>query len=129
MAAKLEKTKTPGIYRRGSRYAVLYRDAEGRQRQESARTLDEARKIKAARSTAVATGEFHPSSRVKLREYALEWVERYQGRGRRGFRESTRDDYRRDLHRYVLPYLDERLRRRVEGVTPRLEADGQNGRR
>jgi len=56
-------------------------------------------------------------------------VERYQGRGRRGFRESTRDDYRRDLHRYVLPYLDERLRRRVEGVTPRLEADGQNGRR
>lgn len=119
MAAKLEKTKTPGIYKRGTRYAVLYRDAEGRQRQESARTLDEARKIKAARSTAVATGEFHPSSRVKLREYALEWVERYQGRGRRGFRESTRDDYRRDLHRYVLPYLDEKLRRRVEQVTPR----------
>lgn len=119
MAAKLEKTRTPGIYRRGSRYAVLYRDSEGRQRQESARTLDEARKIKAARSTAVATGEFHPASRVKLREYALEWVERYQGRGRRGFRESTRDDYRRDLHRYVLPYLDEKLRRRVEGVTPR----------
>ena len=119
MAAKLEKTRTPGIFKRGSRYAVLYRDSEGRQRQESARTLDEARNLKAARTAAVATGEFHAASRIKFREYALEWVERYQGRGRRGFRDSTRDDYRRDLHRYVLPYLDEKLRRRVEQVTPR----------
>ncbi len=119
MAAKLEKTRTPGIYKRGGRYAVLYRDSEGRQRQESARTLDEARKLKASRSTSVAIGEFHVASRIKLREYALEWVERYQGRGRRGFRESTRDDYRRDLHRYALPYFDEKLRRRVEQVTPR----------
>jgi integrase len=95
------------------------RDAEGRQRQESARTLDEARNIRAARTAAVATGEFHPASRVKLREYALEWIERYQGRGRRGFRESTREDYRRDLRRYVLPYLDGKLRRRIEQVTPR----------
>lgn len=119
MPAPLIKTRTPGIYKRGSRYAVLYRDSEGRQRQESARTLDEARALKAARTAAVATGEFHKASRVKLREYALEWMERYQGRGRRGFRESTRDDYRRDLHRYVLPYFDEKLRRRVEQVTPR----------
>ena len=119
MAAKLEKTRTPGIYKRGTRYAVLYRDSEGRQRQESARTLDEARRLKAARSTAVATGEFHAASRVKFREYSEEWVERYQGRGRRGFREVTRDDYRRDLRRYVLPYFDEKLRRRVEQITPR----------
>jgi integrase len=119
MAAKLTKTRTPGIYRRGSRYAVLYRDAEGRQRQESARTLDEARALKAARTASVASGEFHPASRVKMREYALEWVERYQGRGRRGFRESTRDEYRRDLTRYVLPYFDGKLRRRIEQVTPR----------
>lgn len=119
MAAKLEKTRTPGIFKRGTRYAVLYRDAEGRQRQESARTLDEARRIKAGRTAAVATGEFHAASRIKLRDYALEWVERYQGRGRRGFRESTREDYRRDLRRYVLPYFDEKLRRRVEQITPR----------
>jgi integrase len=119
MGAKLEKTRTPGIYKRGSRYAVLYRDSEGRQRQESARSLDEARALKAARTTAVATGEFHAASRVKFSEYALEWVERYQGRGRRGFREATRDDYRRDLRRYVLPFFHEKLRRRVEQVTPR----------
>src|SRR4051794_30602858 len=104
MAAKLERTRTPGIYKRGSRYAILYRDSEGRQRQESARTLDEARKIKAARSTAVATGESPPASRFKLRDYAPEWVDRYQGRGRRAFRENTRNDYRRDLRRYALPF-------------------------
>ena len=119
MAAKLVKTKTPGIYRRGSRYAVLYRDAEGRQRQESARTLDDARTLKAERTAAVATGEYHPTARIKLRDYAREWVERYQGRGSRGFRENTRDEYRRDLEAYILPYLDGRLRRRVEQVTPR----------
>jgi integrase len=119
MAARLEKTRTPGIYRRGSRYAVLYRDGEGRQRQESARTLDEARQWKAARTTAVSTGEFHAASRIKFREYADEWVERYAGRGRRGFREVTRDDYRRDLRRFIVPYFDGKLRRRVEQITPR----------
>lgn len=119
MPAKLEKTRTPGIFKRGNRYAVIYRDADGRQRQESARTLDEARKVKASRTAAVATGEFHAASRVRFREYALEWVERYQGRGSRGFRESTRDDYRRDLNRYILPYFDGKLRRRIEQVTPR----------
>jgi integrase len=119
MAAKLEPTRTPGIFKRGGRYAVIYRDAEGRQRQESARTLDEARNLKAARTHAVTTGEFHPASRIKLRDYALEWVGRYQGRGRRGFRENTRIEYRRDLNAYILPYLDGKLRRRVEQVTPR----------
>lgn len=119
MAAPLVKTRTPGIFKRGSKYAVLYRDADGRQRQESAATLDEARRVKAARTAAVATGEFHAASRIKFRDYALEWVERYQGRGRRGFRESTREDYRRDLHRYVLAYFDGKLRRRVEQITPR----------
>jgi integrase len=119
MAAPLVKTKTPGIYKRGSRYAVLYRDSEGRQRQESAGTLDEARRLKAARTAAVATGEFHAASRIKFREYGQEWVERYGGRGRRGFREVTRDDYRRDLRRFVVPYFDGKLRRRVEQITPR----------
>ncbi len=83
----------------------------------------EARLLKAARTTAVATGEFHAASRVKFREYALEWVERYQGRGRRGFRESTREDYLRDLRRYVLPYFDGKLRKRVEEITPRDVAE------
>lgn len=119
MAAKMEKTRTPGIYRRGTRYVVIYRDGDGRQRKESARTLDDARKVKAARETEVATGQHLPASRLRFEEYALEWVNRYQGRGSRGFRETTRDEYRRDLERFAIPYFTDKLKRTVEQVTPR----------
>mgnify|MGYP001209098173 CR=1 FL=1 len=104
MAAPLVKTKTPGIYKRGTRYAVLYRDADGRQRQESARTFDEARALKARRSSEVDAGEFRAPTRETLAEYARRWIDAYQGSGS-GFRERTRDDYRRDLERYVIPFL------------------------
>ena len=50
MAAKLEETSTPGIFKRGHRYAVIYRDAGGCQRQESARTFDTARDCDSSRS-------------------------------------------------------------------------------
>ena len=45
-----------------------------------------------------------------------EWVERYQGRGRRGFRENTRDEYRRVLTHYVFAHFPERMR--LTEVTP-----------
>jgi integrase len=102
------KTKTPGIYRRGSRYVVVFRDGEGKQRKESARTLDEARALKAKRTTEVASGEFTVDTKVRLSEYAREWVGRYQGRGRRGFRENTREEYGRQLERYAVRYFGER---------------------
>jgi hypothetical protein len=123
MAAKLERTRTPGIFRRGSKYVVIYRDGDGRQRKKSARTLDVARKLKAALETEVATGQHLPASRLRFGEYALEWVSRYQGRGSRGFRETTRDEYRRDLERFAIPYFDGRLKRSVEQVTPRDAAN------
>ncbi len=104
MAAKLEKTRTPGIYRRGGRYVFSYR-VDGKQRWESCRTIDEARRLKAARATDIERGEFEPRSRVTLHEYACEWVERYQGRGRRGFREGTRADYRRQIEQYICRYF------------------------
>ncbi len=50
MPARLEKTRTPGVFKRGSRYVFSYR-VEGKQRWESCRTLDEARRAKAARAT------------------------------------------------------------------------------
>ncbi len=118
MAAPMERTRHPGIYKRGSRYVVIYRPA-GKQRKESAGTLAEARKLRAARQADVARGEFHEATRLTFRQYAEEWVDRYQGRGR-GFREGTRDEYRRVLERYAFPYFDERLRRRtVSQITPR----------
>ncbi len=117
-AAKMERTRYPGIYKRGGRYVVVYR-AHGVQRKESARTLEEARRMKRARETDHDRGEFQAESRLAFRAYAGEWVERYQGTGRRGFRENTRADYRRDLERYAFPFLDERLGRTVSAITPR----------
>ncbi|MGK2936922.1 MAG: phage integrase central domain-containing protein [Solirubrobacteraceae bacterium] len=120
MPAPLEKTSTPGVFKRGTRYAVLYRDAQGRQRQESARTYDDARRLRRKRMAAVDEGTHAPATRTRFADYAREWVERYQGRGRRGFRERTRDDYRRDLERYAIPRLGSM---RMEQITPRDIAD------
>ena len=44
-----------------------------------------------------------------MHEYVREWVERYQG-GKRGFREETRDNYRRMLDKYALRYFNPKLK-------------------
>jgi integrase len=114
MAAKLEKTKTPGIFKRGSRYVFSYRQ-DGRQRWESARTFDEARNARSERLTDVRRGEHSERSTLKLRDYAPDWIGRYQGTGRRGFSEETRREYRRDFERYLIPQLGHR---RLAEITP-----------
>ena len=118
MAASMKKTRHPGIYKRGSRYVVVYK-VDGAQRKESARTLDEARRLKSARMADRDRGEFQELSRLKFRAYAEEWIERYQGNGKRGFTENTREDYRRDLKHYAFPFFDARLGRTLAGITPR----------
>ena len=115
-AAKMERTRHPGIYKRGSRYVVIYRDGSGRQHKESARNLDSARALKAKRATQVADGEYQALSRATFRDYAAEWVERYQGSGQ-GFRESTRTDYRRHLELHAFRYFGDR--KRLAEITPR----------
>jgi integrase len=50
-------------------------------------------------------------------EYALDWVERYQGTGRRGYREETRDEDRRLLKAYALKFFARDLR--VNRIGPR----------
>ncbi len=116
MPAAMVKTRTPGVYKRGGRYVVVYRDAEGRQRKEAARTLDEARLLKSQRTSQVASGEFQRDTKVRLHVYAREWVQRYQGRGRRGFRENTRDEYARVLEQYVLRHFGDRMV--IAGIQP-----------
>ncbi len=115
MAAKLEKTRTPGIFKRGSRYVFSYR-ANGKQHWESCRTLDEARRAKAARTTDIGRGEFEEHARITLHEYAREWIERYQGTGRRGFREETRTEYRTLLNRFALRYFSPQTK--LTEITP-----------
>src|SRR5438874_9315857 len=109
MSAKRTKTRTTGIYKRGGRYTFAY-TVDGHKRWESGfRTLDEARRAKHAREADIARGEFQVRSRVTVHEYATEWVDRYQGRGRKGFREGTRDGYRQMLNRYALRFFSKRL--------------------
>ncbi|MGH2985877.1 MAG: tyrosine-type recombinase/integrase [Solirubrobacterales bacterium] len=60
-------------------------------------------------------------SRITLHEYAREWIERYQGTGRRGFREETREGYRWNLERFALAYFPPGLR--LTELSPRMVAE------
>ncbi|MEP6978909.1 MAG: tyrosine-type recombinase/integrase [Thermoleophilia bacterium] len=91
------KTSTPGVYKRGNRYVVRFRDQNGKGHKRSARTLAEARAIKSSLATDVARGEFRQLSRERFADYAPDWIKSYAGRTTRGFREQTRAEYRRDL--------------------------------
>src|SRR5512132_424749 len=100
MAAKLTKTGTPGVYRRGSRYVVTFRH-RGRQHRESFRTYAEAREAKARRSG----GDRRPASSERVTDYAERWIRSYRGRTSRGLEDSTRKLYRRWLDQHVLPFF------------------------
>lgn len=116
MAAKRRPTKHPGIYARGNSYEIAYRDRDGKQRHETVRTLREAISLRARRLAEVSAGEIVSASTISLEAYLTEWIETYQGRGSRGFREATRNDYRRDIRRYVLPYFS---KKKLGEIAPR----------
>jgi len=139
MEAKLVKTGTPGIYRRHAQdcdragrcecpYVVVH---DGKTR--TFRTLTDAREGKriaereAKLSRAHASGlhrdearegcpdcERERSAREQVDPFfhadALDWIERYQGTGRRGYREETRDEDRRLLENYALKYFPADMR-------------------
>ena len=93
----LTKTATPGVFKRGGRYVVIFRDPNGRQRKRSARTLSQARDLKATLTADVRRGEYRTLSKVTFADYATEWITCYQGRTSRGIRPETLADYKRDL--------------------------------
>ncbi len=95
--ASMVKTSTPGIYRKGNRYVVVFRDTTGKQRKRSVRTLAEARTTKAALTADVRRGEYVEEARVTFAAYAVSWIESYGGRTARGVRPRTVRDYRRAL--------------------------------
>lgn len=102
---KLERTSTPGIFKRGNRYVVVFRDPAGKQRKRSTRTLTEARALKSSLVTDVARGEYRSVSNARFSDYWPQWIDSYSGRTARGFRENTRNEYRRDLEREAAPYF------------------------
>jgi integrase/recombinase XerC len=124
MTDRLEKTKTPGIYKRGSRYVVVWRH-RGAQHKSFHRTLSEAREAKGARQS----GERQPATRRLLEDYAREWLDGYAGRTSHGFSEQARSDYRRALESYAIPLFAGWKLADVEGADVRrlvasLEARG-----
>ncbi len=116
MSAPLVKTATPGIYKRGSRYVVVFRDAYGKQRKRSARTLAQARDLKSTLTADVARGEYRAVSKVGFTEYALEWMEHYGGRTSRGIREQTKAEYKYRLKQYAIPFFG---RMQLAAIEPR----------
>lgn len=96
--AKMQKTRHPGVYRRGSRYVIVWRH-RGKQHKESFRTLAEAREAKASRHA----GDRRPTSKARFADYFTEWIGSYAGRTARGFSETTRPEYRRPIEAHALP--------------------------
>ena len=113
MPARMEKlNKHPGIYRRGSRYVVVW-EHHGRQHKQAFRTLAEAREAQGKRRQ---HGEKRPPTRQTFEEYAREWLDTYTGRTRRGRPgELTEKDYRRSVERAVRFFGP---RRRLAEVEP-----------
>ena len=79
--------------------------------------MQEAKEAKARRELEARTGGAVDDRRVLFAEFARDWVTSYQGKGRSGFRENTRAEYRRDLERYAIAFLGPR--QRVAEITPR----------
>jgi hypothetical protein len=101
MAARLERTSTPGVYARGSRWVAVYLE-DGRQRRQSAATFRAAREIKVRADAEAAARWAGPT----LHSYALEWVDHYAGRGAHDvINDRTRREYRRLLITYALAYF------------------------
>lgn len=117
MPAPMEPTSVPGVYRRGNRYAFTYRK-RGRQRWGSAATIAEARRLKRQSEADVDRGAHRDHSRLMFGEYARGWIDTYAGRTSRGFREATRDSYRRALEQRLIPYFDHERGLRLTEIEP-----------
>jgi integrase len=112
---RLRKTKTPGVFKRvdgagrAIGYVCVFRSA-GRQRKRHARTYEEAKRIKRESETDRDRGELQERTTIGFLRYVDEWVERYRGQGRRGFRESTREEYRRLIRAYAHRHFPRKLK-------------------
>ena len=102
----LEQTKEPGIFKRGNRFVVVYRDGFGRQHKRAGGvTMKEAKDTKARLRADVSRGEDTETTRETFAVYATRWIEHYAGRTDQGVREETRADYKRTLEQDAIPFL------------------------
>jgi integrase len=123
----MERTKEPSVYKRGGRYVYVWKH-RGKQYKSSHRTMAEARAAKRQRQG----GDRRKRPRVLFRDYAPTWIESYRGRTARGFSETTRREYRRDLESHLLPYFGGYLLDEIEAPDVRdwfgwMESRGASG--
>jgi integrase len=111
-----ERTKHPGIFKRGNRYTARVRDRRGRIRRVNGQTIAEVKGKRAAFETDVARGEWREQSRVTFADYAVDWIATYEGRTAGGIRPETRDEYERSLDRDATPFFG---RMRMAEIEPR----------
>jgi integrase len=111
MGAKFEKTRHPGIYKRGGRYVVRWRD-RGVEQKESFRTLAEAKEAQGRRRQ---PGGERAYSKSRFDDYALAWLDTFQGRNAGGLAESTRASYRRSTVQWAVPFFK---RQKLADVRP-----------
>jgi hypothetical protein len=97
----MERTRHPGIYKRGGRYVVVWRH-RGRQHKSFHRTMAQALEAQGQRRQVDRRA---PAGRETLEQYARNWLEQYSGRTARGLAETTRHAYRRSIESYALPFF------------------------
>lgn len=100
-ARRLVKTSYPGIFKRGSRYVVVWYH-DGRQHKSFHATLGEAKEAQGIRRQ---PGRSRPASQRMFPDYAAEWLNFYDGRGGGGLAPSTRRAYERDMKQRICPFF------------------------
>jgi len=117
---KLEKTRTPGIYRRHAGscsgngrckcpYVVRWKD-RGQARKQLFPTFDLAREFKGGLDSGKTTRR--PLSSQMVGDYYPSWLENYRGRTTRGLDENSRREYEISFRLHILPYPIARMRMR-----------------
>ncbi len=119
-ARKLEKTGTPGIYRRHNTtcrgtgrcrcpYVVRWK-AGGKTYKQMCPTWELAKEQKAI--VGASKGPRRPQSSKTIREYWKTWLPAYRGRTARGLTDSTRREYRASFEHHIDPLPIARIRMR-----------------
>jgi integrase len=114
-AAPMIKTRYRGIFKRGSKYVITYRDRQGKQRKESSPTLKEARALKQKREMEVRGGRGVDGERVLFHDFAKDWMENFKGKTVQ-IRPRTIKDYQQQMKRYPLVFFAKN--KRIADITP-----------
>lgn len=100
--ATREKTRQPGVYRRGSSYQITYTDSTGKQRWETIRgSFDDAVERRNSLISRMYRGEVVAPSKIKLNELLDEWFDNHSSH----LRPTTLRQYEDSANFWVRPKM------------------------